>query len=257
MKQQRKAKKLAVKPSEIKVIFARKEFHNNTKTTRTRTRTEQTRKDKKTLNSKANKIEQKKELSAIEEQKVSKVKIDSYVKREICTKDNNNNKMVVEAMQQIQSYHQQKQQLPNPMDIKMDYSKMGRTVKSALMKAQTESRVIVGLSAAIKVLSKAPEGSLFCLMAVPQAGDSATHMHEVLLEAFCYENDIYVIKVDCPIKLSRILGKTNVESCCLVQKTWTGEQADEQLNKPESMLVDFCEAYWDASENPVVELPNV
>ncbi|XP_013104820.1 growth arrest and DNA damage-inducible protein GADD45 alpha [Stomoxys calcitrans] len=166
--------------------------------------------------------------------------------------------MVVEAMQ-IQSYHhQQQQQTPtNPMDIAMDYSKIGRTIKSALMKAQTESRVIVGLSAAIKVLSKATEGSLFCLMAVPQAGDSATHMHEVLLEAFCYENDIYVIKVDCPIKLSRILGKTNVESCCLVQKTWTGDQTEETLNKPESLLVDFCEAHWDASENPVIQLPNV
>ncbi|XP_017483889.1 PREDICTED: growth arrest and DNA damage-inducible protein GADD45 alpha [Rhagoletis zephyria] len=139
----------------------------------------------------------------------------------------------------------------------MDYSKIGRTVKSALLKAQAESRVIVGLSAAIQVLSKSPEGSLFCLMAVPQDGDSATHMHEVLLEAFCYENDIYVIKVDCPTKLSRILGKTVVESCCLVQKTWTGEDDEEQLNKQESLMVDYCEAFWDAPQHPIVELPVV
>lgn len=150
----------------------------------------------------------------------------------------------------------------------MDYSKIGRTVKTALLKAQAESRVIIGLSSAISVLSKAPEGSLFCLMAVPQAGDSATHMHEVLLEAFCYENDIYVIKVDCPLKLSRILGKQTIESCCLIQKTWTGTQQqtaesgsdseeDEQLNKHETMLVDYCEEYWDSPQHPVVELPNV
>ncbi|XP_053966079.1 growth arrest and DNA damage-inducible protein GADD45 alpha [Anastrepha obliqua] len=142
----------------------------------------------------------------------------------------------------------------------MDYSKIGRTVKTALLKAQAESRVIVGLSAAIQVLSKSPEGSLFCLMAVPQIGDSATHMHEVLLEAFCYENDIYVIKVDCPTKLSRILGKTEVESCCLVQKTWTGaadEDNEEQLNKQEAMLVDYCEAFWDAPQHPIVDLPVV
>lgn len=139
----------------------------------------------------------------------------------------------------------------------MEYAKIGCTVKNALLKAQTESRVIVGLSAAIKVLSKAPEGSLFCLMAVPQDGDSATHMHEVLLEAFCYENDIYVIKVDCPIKLSRILGKTSIESCCLVQKTWTGDHSEESLNKLESLLVDYCEAYWDSPQKPIVQLPNV
>lgn len=175
-----------------------------------------------------------------------------------------NNNMVVEAMQ-IQSYHKMAGPLAlsntsnagNSMDTAMDYTKIGRTVKNALLKAQTESRVIVGLSAAIKVLSKAAEGSLFCLMAEPQDGDSATHMHEVLLEAFCYENDIYVIKVDCPIKLSRILGKTSIESCCLVQKTWTGNQNEENLNKLENMLVDFCEAYWDSPQKPIVQLPNV
>lgn len=175
--------------------------------------------------------------------------------------------MVVEAMQ-IQTYHNMSGPLAlgnnnhnnnsnNNNTSPMDYTQMGRTVKNALLKAQGESRVIVGLSAAIKVLSKAAEGSLFCLMAVPQDGDSATHMHEVLLEAFCYENDIYVIKVDCPIKLSRILGKNSIESCCLVQKTWTGDQNEESLNKLESLLVDYCEAYWDSPQKPIIQLPNV
>lgn len=168
----------------------------------------------------------------------------------------NNNQVMssISLEQQLESLSEKKQQ-----NKSMDYSKIGRTVKSALLKAQAESRVIVGLSAAIQVLSKSPEGSLFCLMAMPQVGDSATHMHEVLLEAFCYENDIYVIKVDCPSKLSRILGKTVLESCCLVQKTWTGaeESGEEQLNKQEEMLVDYCEAYWDAPQHPIVELPVV
>lgn len=198
-------------------------------------------------------------------------KIDTQEQHLILTEDNN---MVVEAMQ-IQSYHNMAGPLTignnnNNHNLKlntnnsnqsleqtMDYSKIGRTVKNALLKAQTESRVIVGLSAAIKVLSKAAEGSLFCIMAVPQDGDSATHMHEVLLEAFCYENDIYVIKVDCPFKLSRILGKTTIESCCLVQKTWTGDHNEENLNKFENLLVDYCEAYWDSPQKPIVQLPNV
>ncbi|XP_037950694.1 growth arrest and DNA damage-inducible protein GADD45 alpha-like [Teleopsis dalmanni] len=161
--------------------------------------------------------------------------------------------MVVEETQ----YHSisNKENIDNAV---MDYSKIGRTVKSALLKAQAESRVIVGLSAAIKVLSNAPEGSLFCLMAVPEDGDSAMHMHEVLLEAFCYENDIYVIKVDSAAKLSRILGKTDMESCCLVQKSWSGDdQHEEQLNKSENLLVDYCEAFWDSPQHPIVELPNV
>ncbi|KAH8267094.1 hypothetical protein KR018_003731 [Drosophila ironensis] len=153
------------------------------------------------------------------------------------------------------------------IDLAMECAPIGRTVRSALLRAQSESRVIVGLTAAINVLSKSPEGSLFCLMAVPKDGDSATHMHEVLLEAFCYENDIYVLKVDDATKLSRILGQETVESCCLVQKTWVGniqndsdseeEGQDERLTKAESQLVDYCEAHWDAPQHPIVQLPAV
>lgn len=145
------------------------------------------------------------------------------------------------------------------IDLAMECAPIGRTVKAALRRAHSESRVIVGLSAAINVLSKSPEGSLFCLMAVPKDGDSATHMHEVLLEAFCYENDIYVIKVDDATKLSRILGQETVESCCLVQKVWDSADnaEEEQLTKAENQLVDFCEAHWDAPQHPIVQLPAV
>ncbi|KAH8390284.1 growth arrest and DNA damage-inducible protein GADD45 alpha [Drosophila serrata] len=145
------------------------------------------------------------------------------------------------------------------IDLAMECAPIGHTVKAALRRAYSESRVIVGLSAAINVLSKSPEGSLFCLMAVPKDGDSATHMHEVLLEAFCYENDIYVIKVDDATKLSRILGQETVESCCLVQKVWDSADSDdeEQLTKAESQLVDYCEAHWDAPKHPIVQLPAV
>jgi len=142
------------------------------------------------------------------------------------------------------------------IDLAMECAPIGRVVKSALLRAQSETRVIVGLSAAINVLSKSPEGSLFCLMAQPKDGDSATHMHEVLLEAFCYENDIYVIKVDDATKLSRILGQDSVESCCLVQKVWA-DAPEEQLTKAENQLVDYCEAHWDAPQHPIVQLPAV
>ncbi|XP_055387068.1 growth arrest and DNA damage-inducible protein GADD45 alpha [Condylostylus longicornis] len=140
--------------------------------------------------------------------------------------------------------------------FEVDYDPIGRTIKNALLKSQSESRLIVGLSAAIKVLSSAPEGSLICILAEPKLGDSGTHIHEVLLEAFCYENDIYVIKVDSAEKLSRILGKSTTESCCLIQKIWT-DDGTEQLTKSENILVDHCEANWDSPTQPVIKLPAV
>jgi len=138
--------------------------------------------------------------------------------------------------------------------FEMDYDPIGRTIKTALLKSQSDSRLIIGLSAAIKVLSNAPEGSLICILAQPKQGDSTTHIHEVLLEAFCYENDIYVIKVDSAEKLSKILGKSTTESCCLIQKIWT-EDGSEQLTKSENILVDHCEVNWDLPTQPVIKLP--
>lgn len=74
-------------------------------------------------------------------------------------------------------------------------SNIGYTVKAALLRAQDEDRVITGLSAAVKSLSKTPSDALFCMIAPPAAGDYATHMQEVLLQAYCFENDIYIVKV--------------------------------------------------------------
>lgn len=137
----------------------------------------------------------------------------------------------------------------------MGVSNVGKTIKQLLLKAQSESRVTVGLSACINILSKTPEDSLFCLLAEPKKGDSATHMHEVLLEAFCYENDIYVVKVDSADKLSRILGQSDIESCALIQKSWTSNNEDESFDSLENALVDHCEAFWDAPQQPIIKLP--
>lgn len=134
---------------------------------------------------------------------------------------------------------------------------LGRTVRNVLLKAQTDKRTIVGVAGAVKTLSSAPEDALFCILAPPSIGDSATHMQEVLLQAFCFENDIYIIKVDSSEKLSRILGSSTLESCALVQKAWTTDQAEELLTTAEENLVDHCEAFWDAPNQPVVRLPEL
>lgn len=80
----------------------------------------------------------------------------------------------------------------------MKFKNMGKMVRSTLLRAKSQKRIIFGLSEAIKMLSKKPNESLFCFLAPVKNDDSATHMHEVLLQAFCLENDIYIIKVCTP-----------------------------------------------------------
>lgn len=148
-------------------------------------------------------------------------------------------------------------------------SEIGGTVKCALERAQQENRVVIGLGSVIQALSDAQEDAVFCIMAPPKVGDSATHMHETLLEAFCYENDIYVIKVDSSKKLSRILGSSDMEFCALIQRPWTSDDDASSSNEcqapattmqlnltlSEEALIDHCEEFWDSPKQPVIGLP--
>lgn len=130
---------------------------------------------------------------------------------------------------------------------------IGYTARSVLLRAIVEKRVIVGIPSAIEFLSKNAEGSLFCFLAQTKNPDSAIHMNEILLEAFCYENDIYVVKVDSDEKLSRILGSKSLQTCALIQKSYLPDRT-EQPTPAEDTLVNHCEEYWDFP-NKIMELP--
>lgn len=141
----------------------------------------------------------------------------------------------------------------------------GETVRSVLIAANKSNRLVLGFSEAIKLLSKTPEEAQFCFLAEPQRGDSATHMHEVLLQAFCYEHGIYIIKVDSSRKLATVLGtRTSDESCALVLRkpmpsttlecnANNGDDDDAMaFSDDEDSLIDFCEKCW---HQCIVKLP--
>jgi len=134
-------------------------------------------------------------------------------------------------------------------------SAIGDTVSCALLRAQQENRLVIGLSAVAKDLSNSNEDAIFLLLSPPEIGDSATHLHSKLLEAFCYENDIYIIKVDSSKKLSRILKTSNLECCALIQRSNSEDSPTEQLTSEEESLVDHCEEFWDCQHQPVIRLP--
>lgn len=150
--------------------------------------------------------------------------------------------------------------------IKNASATAGETVRLVLLRAIVEKRIIVGLSSAIKQLAAAPEQTLFCVVAQPLDDDeesAADHMNRTLLEAFCYEHDIYVVKVDSVRRLNCILGARHQQetSCALVQKplSKTGVQlavGDDELllTDTELALVDHCEDYWD-HPNTVLPIP--
>ncbi|XP_055629400.1 growth arrest and DNA damage-inducible protein GADD45 alpha-like [Toxorhynchites rutilus septentrionalis] len=142
------------------------------------------------------------------------------------------------------------------------YSKVGfktvgisLNVRTTLVAALAQHRVVVGMSNAIRSLTEEPQKFLFCFMAPTKFPDSGTHMQQVLLEAFCFENDIYIIKVDSAEKLGRLLGSSSLASCALVRKC-PCSSGEDKYTRSENILIDHCEFYWDEPTKPVIKLPD-
>ncbi|CAK1547855.1 unnamed protein product [Leptosia nina] len=143
-------------------------------------------------------------------------------------------------------------------------SPIGQCIKTVLRRACAEKRLTNGLMPALQFLSKNRCSTLFCIQAEARPGDSATHMQEVLLQAFCMENDIYTIKVDSEEKLKNLLGcsKTSLDfSCVLIHYPFMDPFSDSQeidlsiLSDAEKDLIDHCETHWGHSQVPVIKLP--
>lgn len=147
-----------------------------------------------------------------------------------------------------------------PIETDKMIAGIGSITSKALRNAKQQDRLIVGLSQAIKTLSNDPEDTMFCILAQPAPGDSAAHMQVILLEAFCYENGIYTIKVDDMEKLSNLVGAPKLENCVLMQRYKHESDSKQPLKLKifdlEEKLSDHCEDYWDAQHKPIIRLPD-
>lgn len=143
-------------------------------------------------------------------------------------------------------------------------NKIGFLVRKALVQASLESRLILGLSKIVKCLMEgSTEVPTFCLISPPKTGDYATHMLEVLLNAYCLENGIYTIHLDSAEKLCRIVNSNTLESCALIFANPSGDSdcegsfldEDYQLTKIEKQIANYYEDNCDDSEHSTIRLP--
>lgn len=140
----------------------------------------------------------------------------------------------------------------------------GSLVKKALVQAKIEDRLIIGLAQIGRFLAQDQVNvPIICAMVPPESGDYATHMHVVLLKAYCLENDIYIMQLDSTEKLNRILDQPKFESCALICANPAGDSDcegsfldhDYEMTRIERKLVDYCEDHWNDSEHSTIRLP--
>ncbi len=89
--------------------------------------------------------------------------------------------------------------------IKMD---AGMALERVLRSAKLEGRITYGVYQSVRKLGIIdPQRVMLCLHADDNADeDVALHIHFTLMEAFCRENGIRLIKVDCHESLAKLLG---------------------------------------------------
>ncbi|XP_066996437.1 growth arrest and DNA damage-inducible protein GADD45 gamma [Anabrus simplex] len=148
-------------------------------------------------------------------------------------------------------------------EIIFNRKKLGKNVWAVLRQAQAEKRLTCGLLPAIKLLEHDPDRALFCILSQSGPGDTARHIHTVLLQAFCYENDIHILKVDSAERVNELVhgkGKhPRIDSSCLLVHQPGGsrdaENSELLLTECEKELVKFCDTTLDMFPQPVIKLP--
>jgi growth arrest and DNA-damage-inducible protein len=82
---------------------------------------------------------------------------------------------------------------------------MSSNLKDVLLDAAEQNRLTCGIYECGKLLEMNPDGIMLVLLPESTKEDVALHIHLTLIEAFCWENDIRVLKVDSLAKVASLL----------------------------------------------------
>ncbi|KAG7498586.1 hypothetical protein JOB18_014320 [Solea senegalensis] len=120
----------------------------------------------------------------------------------------------------------------------------GKSLEDALLCAQSDGRLTVGVYESAKIMTDDPDSVSFCVLAVDEQFecDIALQIHFTLIQSFCFDNDISIVRVGDAKRLSAIVGDDKAEQledahCVLITNPAEGSWEDPALEK----LHVFCE----------------
>ncbi|KAG7498992.1 growth arrest and DNA damage-inducible protein GADD45 gamma-like [Solea senegalensis] len=90
---------------------------------------------------------------------------------------------------------------------------MGQTLEDALVSARDNESLTVGVYECAKVMNLDPDSVSFCVLAVDEQFecDIALQIHFTLIQSFCFDNDISIVRVGDAKRLSAIVGDDKAE----------------------------------------------
>uniref|UniRef100_A0AAZ1X2I2 Growth arrest and DNA damage-inducible protein GADD45 alpha n=1 Tax=Oreochromis aureus TaxID=47969 RepID=A0AAZ1X2I2_OREAU len=132
-------------------------------------------------------------------------------------------------------------------------------LEEVLSSALPQGCITVGVYEAAKSLNVDPDNVVLCLLATDDEEDVALQIHFTLIQAFCCENDINILRVSNMRRLAEILGgvKPGGEPmdlhCVLVTNPQSSPWKDPALSKLNRFCRDCrCLDQW----VPVINLPD-
>ncbi|KAI5096465.1 growth arrest and DNA damage 45 gamma like [Silurus meridionalis] len=96
----------------------------------------------------------------------------------------------------------------------------GNALEEILVSAKTNECLTVGVYESAKVMNVDPDSVSFCVLAMDEEFecDIALQIHFTLIQAFCFDNDISIVRVNDVQRLAEIVSaKDETEDChCLL-----------------------------------------
>uniref|UniRef100_A0A2K6THH1 Growth arrest and DNA damage inducible beta n=1 Tax=Saimiri boliviensis boliviensis TaxID=39432 RepID=A0A2K6THH1_SAIBB len=82
-------------------------------------------------------------------------------------------------------------------------------VEELLVAAQRQDRLTVGVYESAKLMNVDPDSVVLCLLAIDEEeeGDIALQIHFTLIQSFCCDNDINIVRVSGMQRLAQLLGE--------------------------------------------------
>ncbi|XP_062412430.1 growth arrest and DNA-damage-inducible, beta b [Sardina pilchardus] len=100
----------------------------------------------------------------------------------------------------------------NTTDIKMDT--VSQALEELLVAAQRQNCLTVGVYESAKLMNVDPDNVVLCILATDEEdeNDVALQIHFTLIQAFCCDFDINILRVSGMKRLAQVLGETLTDS---------------------------------------------
>ncbi|CAI9727093.1 Hypothetical predicted protein [Octopus vulgaris] len=144
----------------------------------------------------------------------------------------------------------------NNMDI-------GQALSELILKSKSEGRLTCGVASSVKLLEMGPDFVLLCILPVDRNQSVMVSIQQTLVEAFCRDNDINLVKVDSTDKLSALVryedpndNEDYRDYCCVLVQAPTSCAEKCEFRKMNQSIVDYYNSVFvDWESEPIIELP--